>query len=592
MVRFAPKMAAKELKPEEGERDAEGFDADRLGPRNRRRNAAVQKFDTRQLRQRSPPNLLACINNPQQSFIVFGRACLRLALVPVRLTPSTLTAGLSAGGPEMAKSLATFARRFRGLAPIGCAILFAIFAFYLGAALLPVEVAAEPGEPPPLDPVCHGPWNQKVLTQRQLDQIIAEHARYLASIPAPTGDRKGAYQPVYTQVPEGLTPGTSSPFPPSQHGEPVPVQDTGRADLCGARIKGLTFRGADLRFARLMGARIEQSDLSGVDLRWGYLERVGLSENKPTRESSSYSNNYLRKMNSSPARLYDVDMRGALMYDNDFSGWDFSGADIRFVDAARDDFARANFNTALFGGSTFRDIGMKDANLSMTSFSHNLISIMPGQMPLLATLRDASGLTSLHRNADTLSTLHEIREGLKQAGLPASMSQVDYAIDALPHKDSGTDFSAVRRFEDQGRAIFLGIPYAYGLKSERPILIGAIMIPLFGILYVYSIFEQKGTDPKGIWLNLRPIKESDKEHYTPTLLTYKNCNPYIIGMWYSILSAFRIGWRDLNVGDWIARLQTADYEYRATGWVRTVSGVQSLLSVYLITLVVASYISK
>ena len=42
-----------------------------------------------------------------------------------------------------------------------------------------------------------------------------------------------------------------------------------------------------------------------------------------------------------------------------------------------------------------------------------------------------------------------------------------------------------------------------------------------------------------------------------------------------------IGWRDLNGGIWIARVQPREYALRAKGWFRTVSGMQSLISIYL-----------
>jgi hypothetical protein len=59
-----------------------------------------------------------------------------------------------------------------------------------------------------------------------------------------------------------------------------------------------------------------------------------------------------------------------------------------------------------------------------------------------------------------------------------------------------------------------------------------------------------------------------------------------------ILSAVLIDWRDLNVGKWIARLQPREYSLRATGWVRFVSGLQSLISVYLIALWVLTYFGR
>jgi len=36
-----------------------------------------------------------------------------------------------------------------------------------------------------------------------------------------------------------------------------------------------------------------------------------------------------------------------------------------------------------------------------------------------------------------------------------------------------------------------------------------------------------------------------------------------VGMYTSILSAFHIGWRDLNVGSWIARMQPHEYTLQA-----------------------------
>ncbi len=59
--------------------------------------------------------------------------------------------------------------------------------------------------------------------------------------------------------------------------------------------------------------------------------------------------------------------------------------------------------------------------------------------------------------------------------------------------------------------------------------------------------------------------------------------------YFSVISAFHVGWRDLNVGSWIARMQPREYTLRAKGWVRVVSGIQSLISVYLIAMWALTY---
>jgi hypothetical protein len=43
---------------------------------------------------------------------------------------------------------------------------------------------------------------------------------------------------------------------------------------------------------------------------------------------------------------------------------------------------------------------------------------------------------------------------------------------------------------------------------------------------------------------------------------------------------------------WISRLQKREYTLRATGWVRSVAGLQSLLSVYLLALWVLTYFGR
>ena len=60
----------------------------------------------------------------------------------------------------------------------------------------------------------------------------------------------------------------------------------------------------------------------------------------------------------------------------------------------------------------------------------------------------------------------------------------------------------------------------------------------------------------------------------------------------SLLSAFHINWRELNVGNWTARLQLYPYTLQATGWLRTVLGIQSLISVYLLGMLALSYFGR
>jgi hypothetical protein len=53
---------------------------------------------------------------------------------------------------------------------------------------------------------------------------------------------------------------------------------------------------------------------------------------------------------------------------------------------------------------------------------------------------------------------------------------------------------------------------------------------------------------------------------------------------FSVVSAFSIGYKEFTVGQWIGMLTTREYTLKAKGWVRTIAGVQAIVSVYLFAL--------
>ncbi len=64
------------------------------------------------------------------------------------------------------------------------------------------------------------------------------------------------------------------------------------------------------------------------------------------------------------------------------------------------------------------------------------------------------------------------------------------------------------------------------------------------------------------------------------------------GLYLSLLSAFHIGWRDLNIGTWISRVQHKEFVLRSRGWIRTLSGIQSFISVYLLAIWALTYFGR
>ena len=129
------------------------------------------------------------------------------------------------------------------------------------------------------------------------------------------------------------------------------------------------------------------------------------------------------------------------------------------------------------------------------------------------------------------------------------------------------------------------------MSPERPLFIMIGLIFLFTIPYAISIRTSKKKN--GIWKTwisgrMRKDLGTDK----PELLRQKGRQAWLNGFYFSVLSAFNIGWRELNVGNWIARIQPNEYKLQASGWTRALSGVQSIISVYLLALSVLAYFGR
>ncbi len=150
------------------------------------------------------------------------------------------------------------------------------------------------------------------------------------------------------------------------------------------------------------------------------------------------------------------------------------------------------------------------------------------------------------------------------------------------------------------RLVFFEWTTGYGLHYGRPILILLGLIGVFTLVYLPAlVIAPKRPDDSGIFRiwpagRIKPSGEGIEvaDDATVDRLNARGIAALGQAFYFSIISAFHIGWRDLNVGSWIARMQPREYALRATGWVRVVSGVQSLISVYLIAMWALTYFGR
>jgi hypothetical protein len=63
-------------------------------------------------------------------------------------------------------------------------------------------------------------------------------------------------------------------------------------------------------------------------------------------------------------------------------------------------------------------------------------------------------------------------------------------------------------------------------------------------------------------------------------------------LYISFLSTFHFGYKELSVAAWVARAQPRPFGFEATGWLRAISGIQSILCLFLLAMWLLAYFGR
>jgi hypothetical protein len=209
-----------------------------------------------------------------------------------------------------------------------------------------------------------------------------------------------------------------------------------------------------------------------------------------------------------------------------------------------------------------------------------------------------------------------LRQAFKKGEVRSQERQLTYAIEhtkqLLAWDPSRYDFKGedtrpwLEKLAGKSESLFsyvlFELPSAYGMAPGGALwgLLG--LIPGFALLYWIALRSVKSRS--GLWMIVPADRNTPgrgkgkivriRPHLAKTwwVRLRGGSRLFRTSLYFSLLSAFHLGWRELNVGTWIARMQPREYTLRATGWVRMVSGIQSALSLYLLALWVLTYFGR
>ena len=256
-----------------------------------------------------------------------------------------------------------------------------------------------------------------------------------------------------------------------------------------------------------------------------------------------------------------ADLKGAVLTDADLSGADLSGADLLGAKFAGADLSCTNLGSTLLEGVD---------DLHMVIFKDG------GQ-----------------------GSLSQLRERLRAKGLREHERKVNFAIERNIAKHLLAGESLIDRLDGLLRIVFFGGPVGWGLYPFRALTIMMSLWIALAFVYTWVIVRKGDSQTNGIFI-VRPQQRLETDHEGAQMaedirverLSVGLSRAILWGLYFSLLSAFSIGWRDLNVGAWLTRIQRMEFYLRGVGWIRTLAGVQSLVSVYLLAIWALSYFGR
>jgi uncharacterized protein YjbI with pentapeptide repeats len=416
-----------------------------------------------------------------------------------------------------------------------------------------------------------------------------------------------------------------------------------RADFSGADLTGAKFNHAHLEEALFKGAKLSGADftdahLKKADFSYAHLELInGIC---PIAGYTDFSEATLEQANFQRANLTCAYFGGENIEDT-------SGADLRGADFVGSILTRVDFTYANLAGASLKDATLSGADLGHADLEHVIYEPHVGpDAAEIGTARHIAALTY----ADDPGPITSLRNSLRDAGFSSEEREANEAIHR--HKPTRPLEPPAKKRPDQDQEepvdaawnelVYVGQMLGYSLDQflywtqqvlfDWPCGWGADPVRPLAIILVLALI----CSPIywiGMHLNLRksglflvttgeriPTRDTRERvfrirvdtagYFAPnaealrrqTFKTYRLARRQArrrllkheframrTGLLFSLMSVLNIGFDGFNGGLWIRMLQRREYDIRARGWMRTVSGVQSLLGVGLLALAVISY---
>ncbi len=316
-------------------------------------------------------------------------------------------------------------------------------------------------------------------------------------------------------------------------------------------------------------------------------------------------------------------LSGALLLSANLSGADLSNAHLEKAILNSADLSGADMDSANLSGAFL----VSSANLSGAYLSDadlERVTFEPKSLPELRGIAAAKNLELLTYD-DNPDALAQLRKQFEDGGFRMQERKITYALkrkeaelswDGCTSRKTGDTTRAILWSSNSNLAncgsfilnkVFFDWTCQYGMSPGRPLSLGVLLWLLCSLLYfaciripgeagLYRVYAQSIEEDPSAHRHVQrispPVIAANTSVRRLLQFSWREWAVLRAGMFFSLMSAFNIGFRDINFGRWLRLLTRQEFDIKALGWARVVAGWQSLVSVYLIALWVLTYFGR
>ena len=320
------------------------------------------------------------------------------------------------------------------------------------------------------------------------------------------------------------------------------------------------------------------------------------SDTTPSSIGVEFKGSILNEANFTGAQLRRVSFSGAILQKTKFIDSNLSYADFSNAQLLETELHGARFEGVNLAGAIYDPSSPPSARYLGGIRGLSEVTFPTGRPIALVKLRNLlrdSGLRDLERQA-TYAVEH---------------NKTDEMINGCPWRPLNSQLRLMQPgsslwincLHGVARMIFFEMTTKWGATPSRALLILLAVVLLTTPVYCVGLLisRRKPESVSGIFqvvphgrFQFNGDQVIASGHTAIQRLKSSWFTAPLWALYFSILSTFQIGWRDFNLGTWIERLQSTEYVLRSSGWIRCVSGLQAIISVYLFAIWILTYFGR